>query len=107
MSKVVMKKLRVGIVGCGRIAVMHLESIKALACAELVACCDIKKERADSVADKYSIKAYYNYEEMLSNEQLDAVHILLPHYLHAQASILAFERGVNVLSEKPMAIKCL
>lgn len=99
-----MKKLKVAIVGCGRISVMHLESIRALCYAELVACCDIKKERADRVAEKYGIRAYYDYEQMLSQEKLDAVHILLPHYLHTKASIRAFEKSINVLSEKPMDI---
>lgn len=99
-----MKKLKVGIIGCGRISVMHLVSASELEEAELVACCDIKKDRADEVAQKYNIKAYYSYEEMLDNEQLDAVHLCLPHYIHSKVACYAFERGVNVLTEKPMDI---
>lgn len=99
-----MKKLRVGVVGCGRISVMHFLSIKALRQSELVACCDIKKERADEAAEKYGCNAYYDYREMLAKEQLDVIHICLPHYLHVPVSIYAMERGVNVLSEKPMSI---
>ena len=41
---------------------------------------------------------------MLAKEKLDAVHLCLPHYLHVPYALLAFEHGVNVLSEKPMAI---
>lgn len=99
-----MKKLRVGIIGCGRISVMHLVSAEVLECAELVACCDIKRERADAVAAKYGIKAYYDYEEMLECEKLDAVHLCLPHYIHSKVAIAAFRHGVNVLTEKPMDI---
>ena len=99
-----MKKLRIGIVGCGRISVMHLAAASALKEAELVACCDVKKERADEVAKKYGIQAYSSYEEMLSSERLDAVHICLPHHLHTKAAIYAFEKGVHVLSEKPMDV---
>lgn len=99
-----LKKLRVGLIGCGRISVMHLVSIEALDCTELICCCDNKKERADETAEKYGVKAYYDYEEMLDNEKLDAVHICLPHYLHSKAAIAAFERGVHVLTEKPMDI---
>ena len=99
-----MKKLRVGIIGCGRISVMHLVPADVLKQSELVACCDIKKERADITAEKYNIKAYYDYKEMIECEQLDAVHICLPHYLHTQVSIYAMEHGVNVLCEKPMSI---
>lgn len=55
------KKLRVGVIGCGRISVMHLVPAKVLSQAELVACCDIKKDRADETAAKYGVKAYYDY----------------------------------------------
>ena len=99
-----MRKLKVGIIGCGRISVMHLVSASELQEAELVACCDIKKDRADEVAKKYGIHAYYSYEEMLNNEKLDAVHLCLPHYLHSKVACYAFERGVNVLTEKPMDV---
>ena len=99
-----MKKLKIGIIGCGRISIMHLVSVKTLEIAELVACCDIKKNRADEMAAKYGAKAYYDYEEMLDNEKLDAVHLCLPHYLHSKVAIVAFERGVNVLTEKPMDV---
>ena len=99
-----MEKLRVGIIGCGRISVMHLVPAQTLEEAELVACCDVKRERADETAEKYGIKAYYSYEEMLDNEKLDAVHICLPHNLHTKAACYAFEKGVNVLSEKPMDV---
>ena len=99
-----MKTLRVGIIGCGRISVMHLESIRMLPQAELVACCDIKKERADEVAQKYGATAYTDYIQMLERERLDAVHLCLPHYIHSRVAIDAFERGVNVLTEKPMDV---
>ena len=99
-----MKKLRVAVIGCGRISDMHLIPAKNLEWAELVACCDIKKERAEQKAAKYGIKAYTDYIEMLDKESLDAVHICLPHYLHTKAACDAFVRGVNVLSEKPMDI---
>lgn len=99
-----MKKLRIGIIGCGRISVMHLVSAQNSKKAELVACCDIKKERADETAEKYGIKAYYDYKGMLDKEPLDAVHLCLPHYLHSKVAIAAFERGVNVLTEKPMDV---
>ena len=99
-----MKKLKIGVIGCGRISVMHFESAKALDSATLVACCDVKKDRADIAAKKYNIKAYYSYQEMIDCENLDAVHICLPHYLHCKAACYAFSKGVNVITEKPMDI---
>lgn len=99
-----MEKLRIGVIGCGRISVMHLVPATVLPCAELVACCDIKKDRAEETAKKYGIKAYTDYIEMLDNEKLDAVHICLPHYIHTDVSKEAIRRGINVLSEKPMDV---
>ncbi len=99
-----LNKLKVAIIGCGRISVMHLVSIDMLKDVELVACCDVIKERADEVAKKYGCKAYYDYEEMLNTEKLDAVHVLLPHYLHSKVAIYAMQKGVNVLTEKPMDV---
>lgn len=99
-----MKNLRVAIIGCGRISVMHLGSLKKIEGVELVACCDIKKDRADAVAKKYNVKAYYSYKEMFEAEKLSAVHICLPHYLHCKVASEAFEKGINVISEKPMDV---
>ena len=99
-----MKKLRVAVIGCGRICVMHFDAIENIDSVELVACCDIVKSKADFYAKKYNVKAYYDYKEMLDNEKLDSIHICLPHYLHTIVAEYAFSKGVNVLSEKPMSI---
>ena len=99
-----MKKLRVGVIGCGRISPMHLISADALPEAELVACCDVKKELANAAAQKYGINSYTSYTEMLEKESLDAVHICLPHYLHTKVARDCFGYGVHVLCEKPMDI---
>ena len=98
------RKLKVGVIGCGRISVMHFVSIGSIDEVELVACCDIVKEKADAAAKEYGIKAYTSYEEMIACEELDAVHLCLPHYLHCKVAIYAFEHGVHVLTEKPMDI---
>ena len=99
-----MKKLRVAVIGCGRIAVMHLVPASVLEESELVAVCDIKEDRAKAAAEEYGVKAYTDYKEMIEKEELDAVHICLPHYLHTKVACYAFEHGVNVISEKPMDV---
>lgn len=97
--------IRVGIVGCGNIFTMHATSVSHLPCAELVGVCDIKKDRADRQAEKYLVKAYYDYRELIRKDLIDVVHICVPHYLHPVISKYALEQGVNVLCEKPMSIK--
>ena len=98
------RKIRVGVIGCGRISVMHFVSVASIDGLELVACCDIVKEKAEAAAREYGIKGYTSYEEMIEKENLDAVHLCLPHYLHSKVAVYAFEHGVNVLTEKPMDV---
>ena len=96
--------LRVGIVGCGSIFTMHATSVDNLENATLVGVCDIKKDRADAAAKKYNVPAYYDYKELIEKENLDVVHVCVPHYMHPVISKYALEHGVNVLCEKPMSI---
>ncbi|MBO5926874.1 MAG: Gfo/Idh/MocA family oxidoreductase [Clostridia bacterium] len=99
-----MKKLKVAIIGLGRISGRHLNVFKKNQLARLVAICDINKERLDEVSNLYGAKGYTDYKELIDTEDLDVVHVCLPHYLHVPVSKYAIERGVNVITEKPMAI---
>lgn len=99
------KKLRFAIIGCGRIAPKHAESIVALKeDAELVAVCDIVPEKAQAFAEKYKAKPYLSYEEMLAKEEIDVVTIATESDLHAPIGIYAAKAGKHVLVEKPMAM---
>lgn len=99
-----MKINRAGIIGCGTIFPMHAESIKNIKEAELVAVCDIKNDRARDKAAKYACAYYTDYKKMFAKERLDVVHICTPHYLHMPMVIEAAKRGINIISEKPMAL---
>ncbi len=102
-----MKKVKVGIVGCGGIANgKHMPSLKKLDNAEMVAFCDIILERAQNAAAEYGAegaRVYSDYNEMLRSEKLDAVHVCTPNNLHAPVSVAAMEAGCHVMCEKPMA----
>jgi UDP-N-acetyl-2-amino-2-deoxyglucuronate dehydrogenase len=56
-----MKKTRVALVGCGRVARVHAEALVALAETELVAVVDIKPDRAEDFSQHYGVKAYTDY----------------------------------------------
>lgn len=99
------KKFRVGIVGCGNIFPMHAVSVTKLDQCELVAVCDIKQYRAVNASEKFGCKYYTDYKEMIEKENFDVIHVCTPHYLHPPIAIYALEHGINVLTEKPMAIK--
>ena len=98
------KKVKFAVVGVRGLGNSHVIAIRKTPEAELVACCDVKKELADSAAQKYGINSYTSYTEMLEKESLDAVHICLPHYLHTKVARDCFGYGVHVLCEKPMDI---
>ena len=100
-----MKRFRVGIIGCGSIFPMHSVSVVQQVNAELVAVCDIKEDRAKQRAEEYNCAYYLDYQEMIDKENLDVVHICTPHYLHAPMAVYAAEKGVHILTEKPMAIE--
>lgn len=95
---------RVGIIGCGNIYRMHAHPLAHMEETQLAAVCDILPEKAEAAGRSYGCPAYADYKEMLAKEGLDAVHICLPHYLHAPVAVYAMEQGADVVTEKPMAI---
>ena len=99
-----MKKLRAAVIGCGNIFPMHAQPAFTRENVELVAVCDIKEDRAQKEAANYNCKYYTNYKELFEKEDLDVIHICLPHYLHAPVAIEAANHKINVLTEKPMSI---
>jgi predicted dehydrogenase len=98
-------KLKVGVVGGGRIATeSHLPVLKSLANVEVTAICDQQSDAVRSAASKYGVKAIYtDLEGMLSKENLDVLDICTPPFTHSSLSIQAMEAGCHVLTEKPMA----
>lgn len=92
------------IVGCGGISRVHAEVLSHADFTDLVACADIRPERAQERAQQYDLKPYTDYIEMLETEKPDVMHICTPHYLHVPMAIEALRRGVHVFMEKPAAI---
>ncbi len=100
-----MTKLNTAVIGCGSISNMHLLPVSEIKFSNLTAVCDIKSERAEAAAEKYGVRAYTDYREMMEKEDLDVVHLCLPHYLHTVVAEYAFKKGIHVISEKPMSIR--
>ncbi|MEH7480975.1 Gfo/Idh/MocA family oxidoreductase [Neobacillus drentensis] len=99
-----MSKLKVGVIGCGSIAKFrHLPEYKLNKTVEIVAVCDLVAERAEKMAEEYGAKAFTDYKEVLKLDDIDAISVCLPNYLHAPVSIDALKAGKHVLCEKPMA----
>ncbi|MDT8861370.1 Gfo/Idh/MocA family oxidoreductase [Alkalihalobacillus sp. MEB130] len=99
-----MSTVKVGVIGCGSISrLRHLPEYGTNNQVEIVAVCDIVAERAEEMAEKYGAKAFTDYKELLKLEEIDAISVCLPNYLHAPVSIDASNAGKHVLCEKPMA----
>lgn len=99
-----MKKYGFGLIGCGRIAKNHLESIKAISSATLVAVADNNEQTLTKAVDQYSCQGYRDYHEMLANPEVDIINICTPSGMHAKIAIDAMKAGKHVLVEKPMAM---
>ncbi len=94
--------LKVGLVGVGGISGAHIPAWDEMDNAELVAICDIRTERME----KYPQKRHYtDFDEMLEKEELDIIDICLPTYLHADFAVKALNKGINVITEKPVSLK--
>ncbi len=93
-----------GIIGCGRIAPRHAQSIQQVADAHLVAAADIKPSRAEHFAHEYGCAAHTDYRALLDRADVDIVSVCVPSGLHAQVAIDAMHAGKHVLVEKPIAI---
>jgi UDP-N-acetyl-2-amino-2-deoxyglucuronate dehydrogenase len=96
--------LRFAIIGCGKIAPRHAE--QAARHGQLVAVCDIVKEKADNLAKAYNARAYTSLDDLLNNENnIDIIAICTPNGLHAEHSVIALNKGIHVLCEKPLCIR--
>jgi len=101
-----LKKIKFGIIGCGRIAQRHAEHINNL--GELIAVADVKKDRANELSTKYKCASYNSMDDLLTNEkEIDVISICTPNGLHAEQTIKALNKGFNVLCEKPMALSVI
>ena len=73
-------KLKVGLVGMGGIGNVHAAAYMKDELAELVAVCDVRKERVDAATEKYGVRGYESLEQMLANEDLDIVDVTTSGY---------------------------
>ena len=97
--------IKVGIIGCGKIAqVRHIPEYAANPNAEVYGFYDINLARAEELAKKYGGKAYASYEELLADPEIVAVSVCAANHAHAEISIAALKAGKHVLCEKPMAV---
>lgn len=99
-----MRSLRVGVIGLGEVAELHLEAYRDLDGIEVVAGADPRQERLNEIAGRWGIRGYGDYEEMLDKEKLDIACVLTPASSHAKITRDVAKHRVHVLCEKPLAL---
>lgn len=96
--------LRFGLIGCGRVAPRHTQSLAEIEDAKLIAVADVIESRSRKFATQYGTDSYTDYRRVLDRQDVDVVSICVPSGLHAQIAIEAMEAGKHVIVEKPMAL---
>ena len=100
------RRIRVGVVGCGRIAANHFKAIEAHKDnLQLVAVCDTDHAALESAQKQYHVTGFNSLHEMLAKSDVDLVALCTPSGLHPSQTILAAQAGRHVMTEKPMATR--
>ncbi|MBO0796889.1 MAG: Gfo/Idh/MocA family oxidoreductase, partial [Ktedonobacteraceae bacterium] len=96
--------IRVGVIGLGFGGETALKCYKQLPGVDIVSLAGMEEDKLEQLGETYKIPYLYrDYKDLLARDDIDAVSIALPNFLHAPAGIMALERGIHVLCEKPLA----
>lgn len=98
--------IRVGILGCGKIANLHAQGYKTASdLAQVVVCCDeYSIELAQKMAGGFGADVTNRWQDVIERSDVDAISICMPPYQHAEIALAAAAAGKHVLVEKPMAM---
>src|SRR5688500_17997458 len=99
-----MKPLRFGIVGCGTASIPVCEAIADSPITELAAVYDVNSDMARDIGQRFQVSVMNTFNDLLTNPNVDAAYIAVPHYLLASLTQQALEAGKHALTEKPLAI---
>ena len=98
-----MNKLRVAIIGCGKVSDLHAAALLKTPEAQFVAVYSRSLEKARKYGEKYGVQGFGDIREMIASARVEVVIICTPHPAHRDAAVMAAEAGAHVLVEKPLA----
>ncbi len=99
--------IKLGILGIGNIGTMHSKNILEGKCPEieLSAVCDLKDEKTEWIKNEYpNVAIFKDAETMMDSGKINAILIAVPHYDHPKYAIMAMEKGIHTLVEKPAGV---
>ena len=99
-----MDQVRMGVIGTGGMGQYHLQYMNTVDGAEIGAVCDIDPKVLRNMTELHQVQGFEDYHDLLDSGRVDAVVIATPHYDHTPIAIAAFEKGIHVLCEKPVAV---
>lgn len=94
----------IGIVGAGRISGAHAQAARALPTTRLVGVAEPDEERRARFLERFGGTGYAEHRALLDADEVDAIVVCLPHWLHAEVGCAALDAGKHVFLEKPMAM---
>ena len=101
-----MEKIKVAVAGVGFIGPAHIEALRRTPNIEVVAISHpVEDEVKQKAADLGIPNGYADFNEMIEKDDIKAVHICTPNFLHYEMSKAALEKGIHVICEKPLATK--
>jgi len=97
-----MKKIKIAVIGAGLVGSFHAETFYRNPYTDLVAVCDLDQEKTRTISDRFNCKAYHEFSTLLNSENLDAVTIATPEKIRVEPAVIAVEKGLKILLEKPL-----
>lgn len=99
-----MEKINCGVIGLGFFGEHHVDALKSIPIAEVVAVCTRRESRLKEIGHKYGVpKLFTNYKDLLADESIDMVSIVTPIKDHFSMAVDSLREGKHVFLEKPMA----
>lgn len=96
--------LKVGLIGCGMMGIMHSNCYKNLKDVELAAVADVCIDKAENIAKGTNATVYADGRDLIANADVDVIDICLPTFLHAEFTLLAMDKVKYVCVEKPVTL---
>lgn len=97
-------KIKIGVIGIGKMGISHLSILGAHPQVEIVGVCDESKILTNAISKYSGFNAYSNYQELINIANIDAVFISVPTRLHAEIIKKSMDRGLHIFSEKPFVL---
>jgi len=100
-----MKKIGMGLIGPGFVAMHHIDAVRRLGDVEVVAIAGSSVESAARKAREYKVdRSYGDYRELIADPDVQVVHNTTPNHLHLPVSLAVLEAGKHLISDKPLAL---